>query len=195
MSWLGVLHPEGALVDLDSGLLDSAPAKFSDGRMIEPGIGFGSRLWPSEAQERFQLDQVENRVDVAGTFVFDTWIPNTDGRQYRGITQSQDATTTYRFFPVDQGHSIGPSWTEASLGSLATGTTVTAAPQLLQFTISEVAPHLDRLSKFNQQDADWVVGQLPENWASAEERRALASFLVNRARLTGPCITSTLKLV
>jgi hypothetical protein len=181
MDWLGVQHPQATIVNLPADLLASSPgARFSNGLPLAVGLSFGSEYWKSFPQGSIQLDSVSNHDCIAGVYVFDTWIANTDGRQYRTRTfTGTSGQTEYEFFPVDQGHSISHCWTAESLASMSSSVSV-AAP-LLPLEEAATALYLDRLRCFDSAAAKHVVDQLPERWITLAEREALTDYLVCRA--------------
>ena len=108
LDWLGVAHPPCAIVDLPAALLAALPgARYSNGHPLAPGLAFGSEFWPSEPQGTLPVETLVNTADISGICVFDTWIQNHDGRQFRDPV-SATHHGAYEFIPLDQGHSFGP---------------------------------------------------------------------------------------
>ena len=184
LDWLGVAHPAPSLIDIPGDLIDLSPgARFSDGRMLEAGLSFGSQYWQSDPGGVVDPALLTNRRDVGGNAVFGTWVMQFDGRQYR--TRASAAAGKYDYIPVDQGHSFGnPAWTPDSLRTHPMQT-----PDVpIALVRSDVAEFAGRLGHFGQDDAEFIVEQVPLDWLAAAHRAALVSYLTDRAARATQCV-------
>jgi hypothetical protein len=180
LDWLEVHHPEPAIVMIDRALIAlSSTAKFSDGKVLEHGTAFGSKLWQSDPGGTVSLDLIENKADVAGTLVFDTWIQQTDSRQYR-VRRSTEVPGRYEYFPIDQGHSFGnPNWTPAELA--ARHAAIAAPAPLLKLALEDITAFIERLRAFTMDVAAHIVGEIPPDWLDQSARESLQKYLSVRA--------------
>ncbi len=181
LDYLGVSHPAPALVDLSKDLLDISPgAHYRNGEPLAPGPAFGSSYVQSDPQGSVDVALIRNKGDIAGTSVYDTWVRQHDGRQYR-VVSADDEPGKYNFIPVDQGHSFGsPDWTTESLDQ---DNDIAVAPPIVPLVSEWLEPFVERLQKFSEQDAAAIVGQIPDAWATVDEREALSRYLVRRSSL------------
>lgn len=183
LDFLHVLHPKAALVALTSsgGAGQSSSAQ---------AICFGSEYWDSVPEEQVTISDVSNRTDIAGTFVLDTWLRNSDARQYRAVVSTIAGETRQTFFPVDQGCLIAQSWSASTLA--AECNTMTAAPNPFNLTYADAEPFVDRLSAFDFGAARCITSQLPDEWLHDDDRPSLEQYLVRRACLVGSVLAATL---
>jgi hypothetical protein len=180
MDWLGIDHPASAVVDVPEEVITSSPgARFQSGEALAHGDAFGSQFCQSDPQAAVDASLLNNPENVGATLAFDTWVTNGDGRQYR-VRKAQEGPGRYDFLPVDQGHSFGPEWTAESLQA-ATATLITVPDPPTPLTERDVEASIDRLKEFTQEDADSIVGQVPADWWSDDEREAARDYLVGRA--------------
>lgn len=182
LDWLGVHHPAPAIVDLPAELLAASPgAKFGNGETLAAGLSYGSEYIHSEPQGTVPADQLMNLSDIAGTMVFDTWIKNGDGRQYR-LCATKDDPRKYEFLPVDQGHSMAHDWTADAIKQQCGAQQVSLAPEIRSLNGSDVRPYIDRLKTFDEATADHIISQVPGAWFKGDdERTAVKDYLIQRA--------------
>lgn len=186
LDWLGVSHPRPGIVELPKEvLLDSPGACFADGTRLQDGYAFGSEYWQSDPRSVVPESELANRADVAGTIVLDTWLRPFDGRQSR-VRESSSQPGKYDYIPVDHGHSMGnPNWTASGLAADRT-VEVPAAPITLKS--DDLAPFVERLRSFSVAEAGHIVNEVPEEWITEEERKALSDYLVDRAALAAAAL-------
>jgi hypothetical protein len=190
LEWLGVLHPETAIVNVPQAVIDNSPgAKFGNGTAFAAGDAFGCPYWVSEPDSVVRGAKVSNLRDVAGALVLDSWLANGDSRQFRGRLCS-GSDRSFEFFPVDQGHCIAHNW-EASL---PVGTPVAKDPPYpLDPTVgTEFAAHVhqfaNKLDSFTKADAQNIVSEVPVGWLNKAERAALTTYLAQRAPLAATAL-------
>lgn len=182
LDWLGIEHPATTLVEIRQDLIAASPgARYSNGQALAGGLAFGSEFWPSEPAGIAPVNSLVNRRDIAGVLVFDTWVRNHDGRQYR-VRHAPQHAGSFEFVVVDQGHCFGPAWTADSLRQEIQN--VTVAPELCPLKHEEVSPFVERLRSFGRDSAEHLVHQVPAQWATNEERAVLAEYLLMRASRT-----------
>lgn len=184
LQWLGVAHPQTAIVELPEELLKISPqAVFNSGQRLASGPSFGSQYWQSDPQGTVDSSLIVNVADVAGTIAFDTWIHNHDSRQFR-VRAAVNDPKKYEFVPVDQGFCFGsPVWTPASLA--ADVSPALAPAPLPGVGRKEIESFVDRLRQVDELVAEALVGETPDEWLDdpVSERSALAQYLVERAPL------------
>jgi len=192
LDWLGVSHPESAVIMVDQALIDlSSEAKFRNGQKLEHGEAFGSRYWQSDPGGTVPVNLIENKADVAATFTFDTWLPPYDSRQYR-LRASKEAPGRYDYFPVDQGHQFGsPNWTAQDLANKQNPGAIPAS--LVPISAEDVAPFIERLREFSDQVAAHIVGEIPVDWLDNTLRQALQKYLVVRAKPAADALEARFK--
>ena len=189
LEWLGINHPCIAVVELDPALLAASPgAKFGNGTPLAAGKGFGSEYVQSEPQGTVPPDRIRNLADVGGVVVMDTWVQNTDSRQYR-LQHLGGQAPDYRFIPLDQGHSISHSWTAADLRTLAAN--IVVASPIAPVSGAHCEPFILRLRNFDRSTADHIVSQVPNEWISDDERAALIDYLLVRAHASEARLSQT----
>jgi hypothetical protein len=178
LDWLGVDHPVGRVVQVPQHVIDDSPgAQFNDGPPLAAGLAFGSEYWQSDAQGTVDPKLLVNNDDIAGTMVLDTWIKNHDGRQYRVRAATEPGK--YQFIPLDQGHLFGsPDWTAASLSA---DRAISVVSPVKPVEAATVRPFVTRLRSFSAADAEAIANEVPDAWATEEERAALCSYLTERA--------------
>jgi len=177
LDWLGVKHPEPAIVNVPQPVIEDSPgAKFNDGTRFGAGKSFGSKLWQSDPGGSVGIELLD-RDNVAGTMVFDTWVKQGDGRQYR-VRKSGDKPKKYDFIPVDHGHFIGPAWTPEQLNA---DRDVPLPVPVAPVSGVELRPFIERLRQFSEKDAKHIVSQIPQEWLDEAARVALTTYLVERA--------------
>jgi len=188
LDWLGVTHPESAVVNVPASLIANSPgAVFRSGQALADGLAFGSAFTQSDPQGTVDAALIDNQRDVAGTLVYDTWVPNADSRQFR-VRRSDEDTRRYDFIPIDQGHSFGHNWTVESLDSFPAEPT--PPDPVVSIGASDAAAYVLRLREFSPDDAASLLEQVPPEWASREERLALSGFLVRRAAPAADAVES-----
>lgn len=181
LDWLGVKHPEPAIVTIDPALIALSPAaKFPNGQALASGSAFGSKLWQSDPGGSVPVNLIENKADVAGTLAFDTWIQQFDGRQYR-VRPSALAPGRYDYFPVDQGFSFGnPNWTAAGLDG--GHNPVTVPTSITPLTAADIVHFIDRLRAFASNAAEHIVNEIPDDWLDNALRPNLKNYMSERAK-------------
>lgn len=181
LDWLGVKHPQSAVVDIPQDVIDDNPgARFKGGLPLVSGEAFGSEYWQSDPKEAVDPKLICNREDVARTLAYDTWVRQHDGRQYR-VRSSKSNVGKYEFIPVDQGHSLGnPNWSESGLEEKIES--VAAPEPVISLNFDDFKEVIERLRSFSMSDAEHIVAQVPESWLRATERQALVRYLFERAK-------------
>jgi hypothetical protein len=188
LEWLGVLRPPTAVVTVPQALIKMSPgARFNNGTAFGAGEAFGCVYWVSEAPQAVPVSTIVNLRDVAGAIAFDAWFNNADGRQWRGRLCQGGSGKTFDFFPVDQGHCVGPNW-DATL-QVGKITTLRDPPFALDAKqLPQLAAYMEeyaqRLATFASADAQHLISEVPVSWLKADERKALASYLEPRAAMT-----------
>jgi hypothetical protein len=190
LEWLGVLHPQTAIVNVPQAVIDNSPgAKFGNGQAFAAGDAFGCPYWTSEPDSVVRTAKVTNLRDVAGAVVLDTWLANGDSRQFRGKLCSGNERK-FQFFPVDQGHCIAHNWGEG----LTVGSPVARDPPypLEPSGGPEFAEHVHqfaaKLDSFTDTESKHIVNEVPATWLSAAERAALTTYLLQRAPLAATAL-------
>jgi len=179
MDWLGVVHPDPAIIDIPEAVITSSPqARFQgSGAPLAHGLAFGSKYWQSDPQATVDVSLLANRENVAATLAFDTWVPNGDGRQYR-VRRRADDPTRYDYIPVDQGHSFGPTWTAETLGAVSV---VQVPDAVTPLTVDDFAAVIARLREFDLEHAEAIVREVPDEWWTQVEKIAAREHLFSRA--------------
>ena len=108
----------------------------------------------------------------------DTWVQNTDSRQYR-LRHLGGQAPDYGFIPLDQGHSISHNWTAADLPTLAAN--IKVANPIAPVSAANCEQFVLRLRNFDRATADHIVTQVPNEWIRDDERAALIEYLLARA--------------
>jgi len=190
LEWLGVDHPPVSVVRIDPRLIAASPgATFHDGTPLCSWPAVGTEWWQSEPIEAIPADRVRNVAAIAGTLVFDTWIRNFDGRQYR-VRPFALGAESYDCFPVDQGFCFGNPWTAASLNA---DRAVAVPPAVRPTSPPNVLPFVNRLQEFTARTAEAVLTSVPDCWMSADQHDALKAYLVERAELAVKELTKKLE--
>lgn len=186
LDWLDVNHPRPYIVQIHPEVIQDNPgAKFKSGTPLASGPAFGSPFLQSDPQSALDPKLVRNKADAAGTLVYDTWVRNHDGRQFR-VRKAADEPGKYDYIPVDQGYSLGsPNWTPASLDA---DRAVAVPDSPVQLSPQDVAPVISRLREFDGADADGIIGHVPADWLTQAERDSLRRYLVERASLAADAL-------
>ncbi len=175
-----------AVVNVPQSVIDDSPgAKFNNGTRFGSGKAFGSSYCQSDPPGAVGVEQLD-KANVAGTMLHDTWLRQGDGRQYR-VRKSAENQKVYDFIPVDHGHYIGTSWTSAQLNA---DRDVTLPAPVAPVTPTDVKPFTDRLRQFKQEDAEYIVSQIPAEWLDEADRKALAAYLTDRAKLAADAVAA-----
>jgi len=181
LHWLGGRHTRTAVVDVPQSIISATPdAKFDHGAPLDHGLAFGSEYVQSLPQDAADASLIDNLADVAAAMVLDTWLWNTDSRQYR-LEPSTTSPGRYRFVPVDQGHCFNANWTPDTLNTApAVGVVGPATP----VSAAQVAPISVRLRTFTSTDAGAIVDEVPDPWLDAPRKVSVADFMLRRAAAT-----------
>ncbi len=186
MDWLGIKHPSPAVVNVPQSVIDDSPgSKFNNGTRFGSGKAFGSSYCQSDPPGAVGVEQLD-KANVAGTMLHDTWLRQGDGRQYR-VRKSAENQKVYDFIPVDHGNYIGNSWTSAQLNA---DRDVPVPAPVAPVTPTDVKPFTDRLRQFKQEDAEHIVSQIPAEWLDEADRKALAAYLTDRAKLAADAVAA-----
>jgi hypothetical protein len=182
LDWLGVQHPQPAIVDVPQSLIDANPSMvFSNGTAWMASHSFGSEYWQSDPQGAVAPELIVNLNDVAGTVALDTWLKQHDSRQYR-VRSAAEIPGKYDFIPVDQGHCIGnPDWRPETLQ--ASSPPAAASTPVPGIRLLHIRSFIARLRQFEQQVARHVSSQVPDEWLKdpVADKAALETYLVQRA--------------
>ena len=189
LDWLGVKHPEPAIVQIDAALIALSPAaRLPNGQQLAEGTAFGSKLWQSDPGGSVPLSLIENKADVAGTVAFDAWIKQFDGRQYR-VRPSALTPGRYDYFPVDQGFSFGnPTWTAAQLDG--NHNSVAVPNPIVNIGAADMAPFIERLRAFNIDAAEHIVNEIPSEWLEDALKASLKKYLNERTKVAADALAA-----
>jgi len=66
-----------------------------------PRWSCGGSYWESDPQGTFEASLLRNASDIAFTYVYDTWVKNHDGRQFR-VRRAKDEPDRYEFIPSER---------------------------------------------------------------------------------------------
>lgn len=156
----------------------------------DPGLHFGSRIkrirgtsdahtWLPESV----WGLVQNKADLIGAYVFDSWTGNTDQREI--IFTRQSGPAPFRLFLIDSSHCFG-----ANVWRHHGGTT--PCPTIMRFAYRGVTswvdldPWLTAIERINPTQIESIAASVPSQWLPGTERYALdaiAADLIQR-RLT-----------
>jgi len=156
-----------------------------------PGLHFGSRF-PGDPSGTLVVDflpdrllrQVPNLNTVfAGTFVFDKWTCNCDGRQMVFHRRAAGETLTYSAALIDQGFCFNDGdWTfpDSPLRGLYPRLTVYASVRGLE----SFEPFLSRVENLSRSDLAACADGIPPDWCAPEpdQFRQLLDTLYDRRR-------------
>jgi hypothetical protein len=132
-----------------------------------------------------------NDDDIAGVMALDTWIRNSDGRQYR-TRSAPEQPGKYEAIPIDQGHCFGsPGWTPQDL---AADRTVAVPAPIKSVGAPIVRVFVKRLRTFDQLVAKSIMAEVPDEWITVDERAALGVYLSERAILAADALTNQYRM-
>jgi len=182
LDWLGVEHPDCGIVAIDPGVISAHPgARFVSGKPLDHGSAFGSKLLESVSGHFVQPELIANRSTIAGTLVFDIWIQQFDGRQFRAYPSSA-SPGRYDLLPIDNGFAFGrPNWTSKDLDGPVD--TFAMLEPLTPLESSELAGFIERLSSFDMSAAKRIISEVPDEWLIRQERLSMRKYMCRRAKI------------